>query len=259
MVTDDAYQLSRRARTSVEDFAKAGLEVPEIPYESLSPVVFHSFGEPVDMQDAGGRKAQDLLKLSVVDGSGSRRIITVSEYSILEGIAQGSYEWQDPSSASRTTRFSAKPMYTAFVHEHGVARDQALALLFKPTLEGQTNQHDFHVFVEQVLDSLIALEELQQDPSQRKGYIEAAKKASKKPGGLLKYLFTDPNEQPKPGEKKKNFTEKVLQFLEDARLLSREAEYNLNQMDLPDLLKLSSGMFEIADSYFGPQKRPFSR
>lgn len=185
--------LTDNAREVIEGYRVAGLPPRRIPYSSIVPVTYVLTGPAVDFADMHGRRAEDQVRYTVTDATGERREISIGERTVLGAIAEARVPWQAARSGSMVTHTaSAVPLYTVFVPMPGGSAETGLAILFEPTIAGETNEPAFRSFVRNTIGGLLILDE-SQPPTSRKGYLEAAGRIAGAPAaggstGLLKWL-----------------------------------------------------------------------
>lgn len=190
-VTDNEDHLADEVQESFSAFQTSGLGLREIKYSNLTTVEYAYTGRAIDFRDQDLTKAEDLIIYGIKDQEGASKPISLSELTVLQSIVNAQTPWQDigPSKMGEIA-VSAKPMYTLFVPTPEMARGSALAILFKPTIEGESNEASFKSFIRQTIGRLLVLDE-SQEPRNRKGYLKAAAKFAGKRGtkGTLDILF----------------------------------------------------------------------
>jgi hypothetical protein len=172
----DLSGLAEPARKSLNHYRGSGLAPRKVPYAALVPVTYLVTGPAVDFADTELRRAEDQVRYTVLDAAGARRDIAVGECGALGGIAASRVPWQATGGRGggvAAPAVSAVPLYTVFAPLPGTSADTGLAMLFEPTLRGETNEPAFRSFVRNTISRLLVLDESQQAAS-RKGYLEAA-------------------------------------------------------------------------------------
>lgn len=184
--------LSEEARASLQAYRASGLSVRKLPFAELVPVIYTLTGPVVDFADTGGRIAEDQVLFTFADAAGERRDIPLGELGLLRGIVLARNPWQAPRPASRGgIAVSAVPMYTVFSTIPGADERTGLAILFEPTVAGETNEPAFRSFVRNSIGRLLVLDESQPAGS-RRGYLEVAGRVAGVPpsGGMLGTLVS---------------------------------------------------------------------
>lgn len=173
MVTSEA-QLSEQARESYTNFQISGLEIKRIPYRVLTVAEYVSTGSAIDFQDKGSKKAEDLVTYQI-KMVGSNKSVAVPELTILQAIIETSDNpWQDIGhSKIGDLAITAKSMFTLFLPTPNVGEGTALAVIFKPIIEAESNESTYKGFIRQTLGRLLILDE-SQEPQYQKGYVKAA-------------------------------------------------------------------------------------
>ncbi len=263
VVTADSNQLSEEAKKSVIENQKAGLPIREVPFRRIEAKAFSYVGKPIDYMDQGNIVVEDLLTYGLVDKDGKQSEETFGELTILQGLTEASVFWQDSgrSSLDDETR-SAKRMYTLFIQPNDGSTDDAYAILFKPTLPGESNENDFRLFIRQTIGKLLVLDE-SQEPAHRKGYIEAAAAftgyTKGNPVGLLHlfYNFSD-DELDKIAKAKQGISTGLLKVarglglynISDDELSLMKDQRPYYDVDTLDLNKLFSLVIAMRDTAY---------
>lgn len=187
----DVADLGEGARRELAAFRASRLEPRRLPFASLIPAQLVTVGAAVDYADGQGRRAEDQVRLSIVDAAGEQREVALGELALLGGIAAASEPWQTHPERSRSAlAVDTVPQYTVFTALPGSRADTGLALLFQSTLEGGSNEPAFRSFVRNVIGRLLVLDE-STPASDRKGYLDVAGKAAGVPpqSGVLASLL----------------------------------------------------------------------
>jgi len=187
----DVDGLGAQARRELAAFRATRLEPRRVPYASLIPAQLVAVGAAVDYADSQGRKAEDQVRLSILDAAGQQREVALGELALLGGIAAAREPWQTHPERSRAElAVGTVPLYTVFTALPGARADSGLALLFQSTLVGSSNEAAFRSFVRNVIGRLLVLDE-STPAADRKGYLEVAGKAAGVPpqGGVLASLL----------------------------------------------------------------------
>ena len=171
-ITEKMEDLDEDARESLEAFKMSGLPVTKLCSSKHIPVEYSFTGPAVDFKDKSDTKAEDLITYSVIDESGEKKRISIGERRVLNAIASSNNPWQNISSTKLgELAVEARPMYTLTIpsEEEG----DALVILFKPTITGESNEAAFKSFIRQTVGRLLVLDESQK-PGNRKGYLKTA-------------------------------------------------------------------------------------
>ncbi len=171
--TGRVAQLSAPARESLQAFRSSGLAVRKVPFSELIPVTYVMTGAAVDFADISGRVAEDHIRYSIIDAHGEKREVPIGELSLLRGIVLARHPWQAPGGGHLELAIEAVPLYSVFTGLPGSDDRGGLAMLFQPTLAGQTNEPAFRSFVRNSVGRLLVLDE-SQPPGRRRGYLEVA-------------------------------------------------------------------------------------
>lgn len=187
----DVADLSDVARRELAAFRATRLEPRRVPFASLIPAQLVAVGAAVDYADGQGRRAEDQVRLSILDAAGEQREVALGELALLGGIAGAREPWQTHPERSRAElAVGTVPLYTVLTALPGARADTGLALLFRSTLAGSSNEAAFRSFVRNVIGRLLVLDE-STPASDRKGYLEVAGRAAGIPpqGGVLQSLL----------------------------------------------------------------------
>jgi hypothetical protein len=267
--------LTDKARESLRRYRGSGLPPRRVPYAALVPVTYVLTGSAVDFADTETRRAEDQVNYTVVDAAGRRRVIALGERGVLGGIAASRDPWQstvDGSAGIGALAVDAVPLYTVFAPLPGARADTGLAMLFEPTLPGETNEPAFRSFVRNTISRLLMLDESQPVKS-RKGYVEAAGKLASTPPRdsalqLLVWLrraglveFSDPWLQGLRQSRRKvkgrflktmrsiGFVEVDDELLDE--LLNPRPDYDIDPLEIDQLLDLAEQMYQVARTRIG--------
>lgn len=269
----DVADLSADARRELAAFRSARLEPRRVPFASLIPVAYVATGSAVDFSDAGGRKAEDQVNVTVIDAAGARREIALGELALLGGIAGAQEPWQShPAGAPSGLAVDAVPLYSVCTALPGARADTGLALLFQSTIGGGSNEPAFRSFVRNVIGRLLLLDE-SSPAGGRKGYLEVAGRAAGVPpqGGVLQSLVWLRNAgmvefedawlqrlQSRGRQMKSGFlralrgigmvevSDEMLAEIGDAR-----PDYDVDQLDLARMLAMARDMYQAGRAQVG--------
>ena len=269
----DVAELSADARRELSGFRGARLEPRRVPFASLIPVAYVSTGSAVDFSDAGGRKAEDQVNLTVIDAAGERRDIALGELALLGGIAAAQEPWQShPVAARGELAVDTVPLYSVCTALPGARADTGVGLLFPSTISGGSNEPAFRSFVRNVIGRLLLLDE-SSAPSSRKGYLDVAGRAAGLPpqGGMLQSLiwlrnaglvvFEDDWLQRLQGRGRRmksgmlralrgigmlDVSDELLAEISDAR-----PDYDVDQLDLARMLAMARDMYQAGRAQVG--------
>lgn len=266
-ITSNETRLSEEVQESLKAFERSGLEIKEI-YLNLIPVEYAYTGAAIDFRDQKERKAEDLINYGIKDEDGKSKKIALGELAVLEAIADSQTPWQDTASSKvREIAVAAKPMYILFVSTPEMDGNTALAILFKPTIEGESNEAAFKSFIRQTIGRLLVLDE-SQDPENRKGYMKAAEKfAGKRTTGspleiLLKlrqtgFIEFEDNWLKNLGQRGRNMLTTGLKLARSLGLVEVDEDlleeykhplphYDVDKLDINRLFSLTSAMRDAA-------------
>ncbi|MFN2114550.1 MAG: hypothetical protein ACK2T6_02475 [Anaerolineae bacterium] len=168
--------LSEQARQALAQYNASGLAPRKIPYSVVVPLQYLVTGPAVDFADTDARPAEDQVRYTVLDATGARRDIALGERGVLGAIAASRVPWQATGTREAgiaAPAVSTVPLYTVYAPLPGSTADTGVALLFEPTLRGETNEPAFRSFVRNTISRLLVLDE-SQPAGARKGYLEAA-------------------------------------------------------------------------------------
>lgn len=261
-ITTTENELSQVAQKSYFENRKSKQQLDLLQYSNIIPVDYLKTGQPIDYQDTPQHKAEDLLSYSVLDSNGDQKSLTIGELNMLEGISNGVSIWQDLGKLDRDEiAATAKQMYTLFVEEEKQS-GEAYAFMFQPPIEGQSNEVSFKSFIRQTLGKLLVLDE-SQNPSNRKGYIEAAADLTdghglSKLGMILNFFYDFGDDKYDPGNRFKagiyNFARKIGFYeITDEQLEEMRRGlpyYDVDTMDLTTLMGVAKSMYKAAYNSF---------
>jgi len=251
--------LTSEALNDFQSAVQSGAKFPSISSSNILCFEYSSLGKAVDYP---GSK-EDVIVLSVKDGNGDSLLLNIGEGTILKAIDWSLQEdsvWNsrtginfldDGSGVSSTI-----PLYTLLFQDNRVFNGSVCAILFKPLIKNTSNESTFFRFVKGVIRQLLVIDE-SQPPSERKGYIVVAAKASKGrfKTGLADIIF-DTTDQKTAATiaKAKASGVKLLQTLgivdvsdEFIKEVSDPLPtYNVDSLDLKGLADLVSAMKDLS-------------
>lgn len=270
--TGRVAQLSTPARESLHAFRASGLAVRKVPFSELVPATYVMTGSAVDFADIGGRIAEDHIRYRVIDATGESRDLPIGELSALRGIVLARHPWQAPGGGHLELAVEAVPIFSVFAALPGADERSGLALLFQPTLPGQTNEPAFRSFVRNSLGRLLVLDE-SQPPGRRRGYLEVAGRVAGvlPDGGMLGTLvalrrigFVDFEDQWLQGVRargrrlKSGFIRALraagMVEVDDgllAELADPRPDYDVDRLDTEQMIDLAEEMFHAARARLG--------
>ena len=157
---------------------------------------------------------------------------------------------------------STKSMHTLFVEPKEKSTGEALAILFRPAFDGESNELSFKSFIRKSLGKLLVLDE-SQEPQSRKGYIDAAAQFTKGNGrstlASVVNLFYDRGESPfVDTSKAKVGILKIARSLGMYNISDAELEeishplpfYDVEEMDMKTLFDVASAMRDASNRIF---------
>ncbi len=262
-VTENESELNADALNSFRINQRARLPIRTIAFTRIEPVNYLTTGQPIDLMDQDGVTAEDLLTYSVVDSNGNNKTLTLGELNVLNSLTNAHLEWQDLGKTDKTDIItSTKTMHTLFVEPEDASLGEALAILFRPAFDGESNQIAYKSFMRKTLGKLLVLDE-SQDAHNRKGYIEAAAQFTKGAGrgalGSIVGLFYDTGDKPlidtsraKAGLFKFARSLGVYNISdEDLEEMSHPLPfYDVEEMDINTLVNVASAMRDAALNAF---------
>jgi hypothetical protein len=215
--TPTAGGLSEDARASLTAFRGSGLTPRRVPYAALVPSEYVATGPAIDYADSPGRRAEDQVRYTVVDSQEATRDVAIGELSVLQAIADARAPFQ---ALARGTggelTVDTVPLYTVFVGLPDAQEGTGLAIMFRPTVAGRTNEAAFRSFVRLTVGRLLVLDE--SAPRElRKGYLDVAGRVAGvgPKGGFLETLVT---------LRKLGFVDFSDNWLRDMQMASRKAQ-----------------------------------
>jgi len=262
IVVTDEKRLSEEALKSIDSFRKSRLPIKSVDFSALTAVEFSLTGEPVDFKDTERHKAEDLVCYSVRTSEGQQSI-SLGELAVLKAIVEARQDpWQDMGFSRFTESVTAKTMYTIFVPTNENPYNSGMAIIFRPSIEGESNEIAFQLFVRQTLGKLLLLDEMQQ-PEKRKGYIaEAARISGVESEGLLSdmLLALGVVEYDKQGPNSSQLARRRIRtrlaslFFENVdptgKIISDPGDYyDIENLDLQVLFNLAEKMLLVAENY----------
>lgn len=193
-VTENLASLTPEARKNYTSGISD--QVREIPFQTLIPVEYNLTGEAQDLLDRGDRRTEDRVVYRFLDQNLSPMEETsVGELTLLNAIVDANVYWQN---LSETTGFGigqvytrSAPMYNLLISAPEERRKTAYAVLFKPLIQGESNEETFKRFIRNTLGRLLILDETERlEGKSGKGYIEAAAKLARisDDGKIIKIL-----------------------------------------------------------------------
>ena len=184
--------LGEEARAALAAFRSSGLAARRVDFSALVPAEYMNTGPAIDFADTPGRRAEDQVRYSVLDGQQAQRDVALGELAILDAITAARQPFQAPAPGSGgELALDTVPLYSLFAAWPGAPAGTGLAMLFRPTVEGHGNEAVFRTFVRLTLGRLLVLDE-SAPAGRRKGYLETAGRlAGLGPaGGFLHTLVT---------------------------------------------------------------------
>jgi hypothetical protein len=187
--TPSIDSLAEDARASLAAFRTSGLSPRRVPFASLVPVEYVSTGPAIDFADTPERRAEDQVRYTVVDANGAQRDVALGELAVLDAIAGARQPWQSlVRGDGAELAVSTVPLYSLMAVMPGTPQGTGMAMLFRPTIEGSTNEPAFRSFIRLTIGRLLVLDE-SVPASQRKGYLAVAGRvAGVPPKGFLETL-----------------------------------------------------------------------
>jgi hypothetical protein len=271
LVSEEMSDLDKNAMESLEAFEMSGLPTRKIYSPKVTPLEYSFTGPAVDFKDKGNKKAEDLITYGVVNENGENKKISLGERAVLSAIAASNNPWQNISSTKMgDVAIEASPMYTLIISSKDKKREKDdVAILFKPTLAGESNEATFKAFIRNTIGRLLVLDESQSSGS-RKGYLRAAAQfageKSKSMNTLDMFLklrkmgLIDFRDEWLDGMKQKgrNITAGGLKFARALGLVEFSDEtldrfkdplpyYDVDALDIDTLIELAEKMYHIAD------------
>lgn len=267
-ITRELNDLDENAKESLEAFKMSGLPIRKISSTELIPVEYSFTGPAIDFKDKSDTKAEDLITFGVIDEEGETKRISIGERRILNAIVNSNSPWQNISSTKLGDfAVEARSMYTLVIPSHEDEDD--LAILFNPTLEGESNEATFKSFIRQTIGRLLVLDESQK-PGERKGYLQAAAQfageKSKSMNSLDMFLklrnmgLIDFRDEWLDGlqQSGRNIAAGGLKFARALGLVDFSDEtlerfkdplpyYDVDKLDVDKLIKLAEKMYHIAN------------
>jgi hypothetical protein len=182
----DSFGFSDTARKRLDEIVSHG---------EIEPVIFVAKGRAVDRQDQDGEKVDDVLSYFVTDTKGDSAEIQVTERDVLEAILENRIEWEDVNPDSMLEMddevLTPKTMYTVVIKDFK-NKHKHYALMFKPVLEGESNEIAFKQFVAKTIGTLLKIDQ-RQAKDDKKGYSTAVGRANRgdgnKDSGLAYDIF----------------------------------------------------------------------
>lgn len=190
--TPKVEHLGAEAADSLTAFRNSGLSPRRVPYSALVPAEYLATGSAVDFADAPQRRAEDQVRYVLLDANEAQREVPVGELAVLEAITEARQPFQ--ALVHRTGGALAQDtaaLFTVFAPMPGAEAGTGLALMFRPTVAGHTNEPAFRSFVRLTIGRLLVLDESAPKRA-RKGYLEVAGAMAGVPvrGGFLATLVT---------------------------------------------------------------------
>lgn len=172
--TPTANDLADDARASLTAFRNSGLAARRVPFAALVPTEYVATGPAIDFGDSPGRRAEDQVRYTVVDGQEATRDIALGELAILQAMADARMPFQALARGSGgELTLDTVPLYTIFTALPGAKEGTGLAMLFRPTVAGHSNEAAYRSFVRLTIGRLLVLDE-SAPRSARKGYLDVA-------------------------------------------------------------------------------------
>lgn len=180
IVSENVTDLSPAARQSLRLYLASKHDIPRISAETIIPVEFQAPDEMKNYPDEGNVRSLDLFRIFVrdvsnrlpgvayIDESAGLKELAVDELTLLKAIANRVTPWQDVGDDA-----NAKKIYTVFIPTEG-QHATAIALMFRPALQGMSNEKTVSLFIVDTVSKLLALERTSSD--REKGYIRAAER-----------------------------------------------------------------------------------
>ncbi len=273
ILTSSDNDLSESAREDLRTFKKSGLVIPKLSLRGshLDVAVATIAGSVQDIKDTSRKNlAQDTIKVTVTDSSGSSYDITLGELEILKMIADCVITFQRLGTIFDTVdRQEAVEIYSLFLQgtqgNGDTIEDRPdLLLLLKPTNDNLGNIIDTIIFASDIIKKLIN-NDRRQPAGYKKGYLEAEDEAEKViasqgPKGLLGWFYEPVNKEqakttmknmitdlffvPADGSKSPGF---FMEPVENKKEFSEPTRENLNR-----LRTIASKMFLFAHSRINP-------
>lgn len=179
MLAYDRKQLSQQALETLKEYRI--INAPEGFRDNRSmgmeAVQYIGMMEPLDIKDIHRRMERDKLTIGITGEDPSNpEIITIDELTLLDAINDNLILWQEinKNTLYKGVVIPANLMFTMAVPHVRRNEKVLLFILFKPTLENQSNEITFQGFLMDALKSLIYLD-TQQSTVAKKGYSSAFK------------------------------------------------------------------------------------
>lgn len=246
-ITPDRQAISSSGRDILRVYDSArNLPIRDLPYSVIMPVEYGY----IKLKDLGGA-AEDYFFVNVKDWRGEPEQYRVGELELLEGIVNARTYLQDTSATGEIGEriVPTEPVYTVITRCFEIDdKYTALAIMFKPPMENVPQEATFQHFVVSVLRSLWQ-NDMQQVPSLRKGYYDAAQDylppSQTRVPLLLRLAFTSEDTARKKWEAIRRWIYKQP----DASLGSNQAD-SLDQLDMDHLFSLALSMRDSARTFF---------
>lgn len=245
-ITTSRQELSQAGQDIVRVYERArNLKVPVVPFLELVPVQY-SYLKLKDLASP----AEDYFLVNVLDSKGQGQQYSIGELELLEGIVNAQNFFQDTSQSSAMGQriIPTEALYAIIAPCFQLDEKRtALAVLFKPAVEGSPQEITFQAFVISVLRFLWQNDK-KDISDQRKGYYDAVQNNLATPTSqvpiLLKMMFTSEDTAREKWESLKHWL-----YKQPETPTGGEAD-NLSQLDMPQLFALATMMRDAARAYF---------
>jgi len=146
-----------------------GRDVAQFP---IVPIEFVAQSTPIDRKDKPGQFVEDILVIGISDEKGQISFLKIEEFDAMEAILKGQVVWEDINTKTvfKGDTIPTSSMYTLFFpakNEQG--EDVLYTMLFKPTMQNESNEPMYQQFLIQTIKALVTLDS-KQPQSNKKGY-----------------------------------------------------------------------------------------
>ncbi len=240
----------------------------------IEPVQYMTALPSIDKPDTEDEYSEDVLVLGVVNSQGMTDYIHIEELDLMEGILTGHVVWQDVNTHTLMGDQEVTPtlpMHSVFLPiEKDDGKRVMLAMLFEPTMNNESNEPAFKLFLSQMMKSFLALD-ARQPQDARKGYEKVLRDFQESQGvggdayvvmktlkdlGLTTNITRDRLEQIWRESAGKSFTYQLMLLAREFGLLnfdvrdSAVAKGQLDKMDVDGLLDLMNMCRKVVNQTF---------
>jgi hypothetical protein len=245
--TGDRRAVSAAGQDLLRVYERArNLLVPVVPYLDLEPVEYAY----LKLKDLAA-PAEDYFIVNVKDGQGEPVPYRIGELELLEGIVNAQGFFQDTSTTGSLGQaiVPSDAIYAVIAPCFELdPKRVALAILFKPLVDGAPQEASFQPFVVSVLRYLWQ-NDRKDDPAGRKGYYAIVQADPRtrppRPPLLLRLMFTNEDTARQRWERLR----RLLFKLPEPAARADDAD-NFGDLEMPRLFALATAMRDAARRYF---------